>query len=251
MMGRPRAMAFTLLSLAIGLGLWEIAAHDVPGVVFAPPSAVLLRIAEDTASGALPVALLGSLGHLALGYLLAVLVALPLGFAIGRNPKVAAAVDPVMNAIYAVPPVALVPFLVLWFGLFFQARVALVFLMSFFEILVTVTAGARNVDPALLAAGRSFGAEKRRLVTRVMLPASLPFVFTALRVGLVRGINAMITAELFFAAANLGALMKQSAQRFDMAGLLSVVLLLCLVGLAAQEGLKALESRLLPWHVQR
>jgi ABC-type nitrate/sulfonate/bicarbonate transport system permease component len=251
MMRRSRATGFTLLSLAIGLGLWEIAAHDVSGVVFAPPSAVLLRIAEDTLSGALPLALLGSLGHLALGYFLAVLVALPLGFAIGRSPTVAAAVDPVMNAIYAVPPVALVPFLLLWFGLFYPARVALVFLMSFFEILVTVTAGARNVEPALLAAGRSFGADRARLVTRVMLPASMPFVFTALRVGLVRGINAMITAELFFAAVNLGALMKQSAQRFDMAGLLSVVLLLCLVGLAAQEGLKALESRLLPWHVQR
>ena len=123
--------------------------------------------------------------------------------------------------------------------------------MSFFEILVTVSAGARNVDPSLIAAGRSFGAGRARLVTRVMLPASLPFVFAALRVGLVRAINAMITAELFFAAVNLGAIMKQSAQRFDTAGLLAVIVLLCLVGLVAQEGLKALETRLLPWHVRR
>ncbi len=60
----------------------------------------------------------------------------------------------------------------------------------------------------------------------------------------------MITAELFLAAVNLGALMKQSAQRFDMAGLLSVVVLLCLLGLLAQGGLKAMEARLLPWHVR-
>ena len=82
------------------------------------------------------------------------------------------------------------------------------------------------------------------------LPAALPFIFAGLRVGLVRGINAMITAELFLAATNLGALMKLSAKRFDMAGLLSIVALLCLLGLIAQGGLKAMESRLLPWHVR-
>ncbi len=243
----PR-MAVSLLG---GFLVWEFAAHGVSNAVFAPPSAVLVRLATDMASGTLPLALLGSLAHLAVGFALAVAVALPLGFAIGRSAKVAAMLDPVVSAIYAIPPVAMVPFLIIWFGLFFEARVALVFLMAFFEILVTVTAGARNVEPSLLAVGRSFGAGRVRLVTRVMLPASLPFVFTALRVGLVRGINAMITAELFLAAVNLGALMKHQAQRFDMAGLLSLVLLLCLLGLVAQEGLKFLESRLLPWHVQR
>jgi ABC-type nitrate/sulfonate/bicarbonate transport system permease component len=250
-MRRLHSAGLTVLSIAAGLLIWEIAAHDVPRVVFAPPSAVLKRLAADTISGTLPAALLASLGHLTLGYLLAVAVAIPLGFAIGRNAKVAAMADPIINAVYAVPPVATVPFILLWFGLFFEARVALVFLMSFFEILVTVSAGTRNVDPSLIAAGRAFGAGRARLVTRVMLPASLPFVFAALRVGLVRAINAMITAELFFAAVNLGALMKQSAQRFDTAGLLAVIVLLCLVGLAAQEGLKALEARLLPWHVRR
>ena len=244
-------LAVSGLSLATGLVLWQIAAIDVQRVVFAPPSAVLARLAADTVSGVLPLALIGSLAHLAVGFLLAVALALPLGFAIGRNAKVAAMADPVLNAIYAVPPVTMVPFLLIWFGLFFEARVALVFLMSFFEILVTVAAGARNVEPTLLAVGRSFGAGRARLVTRVMLPASLPFVFAALRVGLARAINAMITAELFLAAVNLGALMKHNAQRFDMAGLLSVIVLLCLVGLAAQEGLKWLESRLLPWHARR
>jgi len=243
--------AISSLSLGTGLVLWQFAAQDVSRAVFAPPTVVLARLATDTVSGVLPLALLGSLAHLALGFLLAVALALPLGFAIGRNAKVAAMADPVLNAIYVIPPVAMVPFLLIWFGLFFQARVALVFLMSFFEVLVTVAAGARNVDPALLAVGRSFGAGRTRLVTRVMLPASLPFVFAALRVGLARAINAMITAELFMAAVNLGALMKHDAQRFDMAGLLSIIVLLCLVGLAAQEGLKRLESRLLPWHVRQ
>ena len=250
-MTRLHPVLLTAISLAIGLALWELAALDVQRVVFAPPSAVLTRLAADTASGLLPLALLGSLSHLALGFALAAVVALPLGFAIGRSEKVAAMANPVLNAFYAVPPVALIPFILIWFGLFFEGRVALVFLMSFFEILVTVAAGTRNVDPSLLSVGRSFGASRTRLVTHVILPASLPFVFTALRIGLVRAINAMITAELFLAAVNLGQLMKHAAQRFDMAGLLAVILLLCLLGLAAQEGLKGLESRILPWHVRR
>jgi ABC-type nitrate/sulfonate/bicarbonate transport system permease component len=245
-----QALGLTILSLATGLVLWEWAAHDVSRVVFAPPSAVLARLATDTLSGVIPLALLASLGHLVVGYLLAIAIALPLGFAIGRNATVAAMADPVLNALYAVPPVATVPFILLWFGLFFEARVALVFMMSFFEILVTVSAGARNVEPSLIAVGRSFGARGMRLAARVILPASLPFIFAALRVGLVRAINAMITAELFFAAVNLGALMKRSAQRFDTAGLLAVIVLLCLVGLAAQGGLKRLEAKLLPWHIR-
>jgi ABC-type nitrate/sulfonate/bicarbonate transport system permease component len=247
---RLRSLALTLVSLAGGLLLWELAARGVSNVMFAPPLAALARLGADLASGKLLWLLAGSLGHLVVGFGLAVALALPLGFAVGRSPAVAAMLDPVLNAIYAIPPVALVPFLVIWFGLYFEARVALVFLMSFFEILVTVAAGVRNVEPSFLAVGRSFGADRWRLMTRVMLPASLPFVFAGLRVGLVRAINAMITAELFLAAVNLGALMKQDAQRFDMAGLLSVVVLLCLLGLMAQGGLKAMEARLLPWHVR-
>jgi ABC-type nitrate/sulfonate/bicarbonate transport system permease component len=245
-----RSLSLTLISLIGGLLLWQFATRGVSNVVFAPPTAVLARLATDLLSGKLLWPLAGSLEQLAVGFGAAVAVALPLGFLVGRSPVAATMVDPVLNAFYAIPPVALVPFIVIWFGLFFQARVALVFLMSFLEILITVAAGARNVEPSLLAVGRSFGATRWRLVTRVILPASLPFVFTGLRVGLVRGINAMITAELFLAAANLGKLMKESAQHFDMPGLLSIVVLLCLLGLFAQGGLKAMETRLLPWHVR-
>jgi ABC-type nitrate/sulfonate/bicarbonate transport system permease component len=245
-----RTFGFAMLSIATGLVLWEWAARDVPRAVFSPPSAVLARLGIDIVNGTLPLALLHSLVHLAVGFLLALAIAIPLGFAVGRSARVAAFVEPVLNALYALPPVALVPFLIIWFGLMFEARAALVFVMCFFEILVTVAAGARNIEPSLLAVGRSFGAQRLRLVANVMLPASLPFLLTAVRVGLVRAINAMITAELFFAAVNVGQLMKHSAQKFDTAGLLADIVMLCLLGLAAQEGLKHLEARLLPWHVR-
>jgi ABC-type nitrate/sulfonate/bicarbonate transport system permease component len=179
---------------------------------------------------------------------LALIVGVPLGFAFGRNRTFAEMFDPVLNAIYAIPPVAFVPFLVIWFGLFLPARIALVFLMSVFEITVAVTAGARDVNPSQIDVGRAFGARRLDLARKVVFPAALPFIFTGLRIGLVRAINGTITAELFFAAINLGALMNDDARRFDTAGLLSVIVLLSLLGLVAQAALRRLEARVLPWH---
>jgi NitT/TauT family transport system permease protein len=246
-----RSRLLYLLSLTIGLALWELASRLVSSLVLAPPSRVILRLVEGIASGEFLQALIGSLGVLSIGYVAAVAVGLPLGFLLGRSRTAADVAEPVVTAIYAVPPVALVPFIVIWFGLFFEARVALVFIMAIFEIVVTTAVGVRSIDPSLIAVGRAFAASRTKLACSVLLPASLPFVFTALRVGLVRAINGMITAELFFAAVNLGKVMKDASGRFDTASILAVVLLLALVGLVLQEGLKAAQARLMPWHIRK
>jgi ABC-type nitrate/sulfonate/bicarbonate transport system permease component len=248
-MGRKTGLIY-LLSLAAGLLCWELVAAQFSRVVLSPPTAVLAHLVAHTRSGLLPALLVQSLGHAALGFVLATVVAVPLGFLMGRSERAFCMFDPVVNAVYAIPTVAFVPFLIIWFGLFFPGRTALVFLMCVFDMLVAVSAGARNVDPALINVGRSFGAGRWLIVRKVLLPASLPFLFTALRIGLVRAVNGMITAELFFAAVNLGAYMQQAQNRFDSAGLLAVLTILCLLGLAVQEGIKGLEARLLPWHVR-
>src|SRR5579864_4890863 len=195
------------LSIVVGLILWETIARRLPHIVLPPPSIVLVRLVEDMLSGKLFVALLGSLEALVLGLALAIAVGIPLGFAFGRSRTFAEMFDPVLNALYAIPPVAFVPFLIIWFGLHLPARIALVFLMSVFEITVAVTAGARDVNPGQVDVGRAFGARPLDLARKVIFPAALPFVFTGLRIGLVRAINGTITAELFFAAINLGAIM--------------------------------------------
>jgi len=249
-MWRHRIGLLYLFSLLSGLILWELVAGQFSRVVLSPPTAVAYHLFLKTRSLELPRLLLQSSGHMLLGYALAMAAAVPLGFLMGRSETVFRMFDPVVNAIYAVPTIAFVPFLIIWFGLFFPGRTALVFLMCVFDMLVTVSAGARNVDRGLLDVGRSFGADRWQMVSRVLLPASLPFLFTALRIGMVRAVIAMVTAELFFAAVNLGAYMQAAANRFDSAGLLAVLAILAALGLAAQEGIKALEARLLPWHVR-
>jgi NitT/TauT family transport system permease protein len=238
------------LSLICGLIVWELIAAQFSKVVLSPPTAVARHLYVHTITLELPRLLWASLGHTFLGYGIAVAVAVPLGFLMGRSERAFAMFDPIVNAIYSIPTIAFVPFLVIWFGLFFAARTALVFIMCIFDILVTVSAGARNVERNLMDVGRAFGAGRWDLFRKVLLPASLPFLFTALRIGMVRAVIAMITAELFFAAVNLGRYMQAAQNRFDSAGLLAVLTILAVVGLLAQEGLKALETRLLPWHVR-
>ncbi len=244
----PAGHLLPIASIAAGLLIWEIGAGGFSRFILPPPSAVAARFIDPTFAPALATGLLSSLSHMVVGFALAFGIALPLGMLMGRLPRVNAMVDPVINALYAIPSVAFVPFLVIWLGLFWESRVALVFAMAFPDILVVIVGGARDIRRNLLDVGRSFGASRLQVARLVLFPAMMPFVLTAFRVGIARAINGMITAELFFAAVNLGEVMKQSAQRFDSAGVLAVIVVICLVGLAAQWMVTQIEHRFLAWH---
>lgn len=238
------------LSFFFGLVIWELIASQIPDVIFASPSAVFAHLIEATVSGELPSRFVNSLQHMLAGLALALIVAIPLGFLMGRNETAFQMFDPVVNAIFAIPSIAFVPFLIIWFGVFFEGRVALVFVMCVFDILVTVAAGARNIEPRIVHVARSFAADRRTMFFKVLMPASFPFLFTGIRIGTVRAVNAMITAELFFATVNLGEYMEDASSVFDAPAMLAVVFGLAVFGLGCQEGIKWFEARLLPWHVR-
>lgn len=244
----PRFLGF--VSVLIGLSLWELAATQFSVLILPPPSAVLARFFDPVFAPRLANALSQSLWALALGFGLALVTAIPLGIVLGRSPTLHRMFDPLINAVYAIPPVAFVPFLIIWFGLFFEARVALVFMMCFFDILVVIIAGARDVRKSLVDVGRSFGGTRLQNLRLIVFPALTPFLFAALRIGSARAINGMITAELFFAAVNLGQIMKRSAQAFDTASAFAVVVVICLLGLLAQTFIQIMERRLLRWHLR-
>lgn len=248
--GRPRGRSLSflyVLSIALGLAVWQWIAQHYAGFVLAAPPAVLARLADMTLTGELPRAFAGAAQHMVLGFAISVAVAVPVGLAMGRLRAVHDMLDPIVNLIYAVPAVAWAPLIMIWFGLFFEARVALVVLMCTLDMTIVVSEGARSIDPRLLAVGRSFGAGPWRNARMVLLPASVPFLFAALRIGAVRAVNAMITAELFLATVNLGAIMKQASVRFDSAAVLGVLFLLSLLGLLLQELLLLAEKRMCRW----
>jgi NitT/TauT family transport system permease protein len=240
----------SVASVIVVLAIWQWGAGHVSGFLLPAPADVLARFLDPKWLSRLLGAFAQSLVQLGVGFGLALLVAVPLGLAIGRSRVLRQMFEPVINAIYAVPPVAFVPFLIIWFGLFLQARIALVFLMCVFDVLVIMIAGSRDVAKSLVDVGRSFDASHGQRLRLIVLPALLPFFFAALRVGSARAINGMITAELFFAAANLGAIMKRATQNFDSATVLAIVLLICVLGLFAQSAINALERHVLHWHVR-
>lgn len=240
-----------LVSVLIGLGVWELAASQFHEIVLPPPSAVLARFFDPEFLSRLLPSLANSLFAFAVGFGLALLIAIPLGIVLGRSPFLFKMFDPLISAIYAIPPVAFVPFLIIWFGLFFEGRVALIFMMCVFDILVVIVAGARDVSHKLVDVGRSFGASRTQVLRLVVFPAISPFLIASLRVGSARAINGMITAELFFAAVNLGMVMKRSAQAFDTASAMAVVVTICIVGLLAQTAIHRLEDHVLRWQPRR
>lgn len=234
-------------SIAAGLVIWQVVAQGYSSFVLASPVAVAARLWSMIVSGELPLALAGSMQQMVLGYAIACAIAIPVGMAMGRVRFINDLFDPIVNLVYAVPSVAWVPFIMIWFGLYFEARVALVVMMCVFDMIIVVSTGARNADQKLLNVGRSFGASPWQRTRLVLLPESLPFLFTALRIGVVRAVNAMITAELFLAAVNLGAIMKQAAVRLDSAAVLGLLVVLSLLGLALQEALLLVERRVCVW----
>jgi len=239
-----------LLSIIVGLAAWEIAALGFSALVLPGPSAVLARFLDPEFLLRLSGAVANSLLAFAAGLILALAIAVPLGVVLGRSRLLRSMFEPLINAIYAIPPVAFVPFLIIWFGLFFEARVALVFMMCFFDILVIVISGSRDVRRQTVDVGRSFAASRSQILRLVVLPAMTPFMFAALRVGSARAINGMITAELFFAAVNLGQIMKRSTQAFDTSSALAVVVVVCLLGLVAQTIILRLERIFLRGHMR-
>lgn len=238
-------------SFILGLAVWELVAGLLPHVVFASPSRVAGKLYAGVLSGQIPTAFLHSLEQFALGFAISFAIALPLGMLLGRSRIAFAMFNPVLNALLAVPSVAFVPFIMIWFGLFFEARVALVVAMSVLDMMLIIVSGARNIDPAAVTVARSFQVTGLRRTLSVFVPASLPFLFTALRIGVVRSVNAMITAELFFAAVNLGKIMQTASSQFDAATMLAIVFLVSLFGLLMQGFVKFAEARLIPWSVRR
>lgn len=238
-------------SFILGLAVWQFVAELLPHVVFASPIRVAEKLYAGLLSGEIPTAFLHSLQQFALGFAIAFMIALPVGLLLGRSRTVFAMFNPVLNALLAIPSVAFVPFIIIWFGLFFEARVALVVVMSVLDMTVIIMSGARNIDPAAVTVAKSFRITGFRRIVSVFVPASLPFIFTALRIGVVRSVNAMITAELFFAAVNLGQIMQKASSRFDAATMLAIVFLVSLFGLLMQELVKLAEALLIPWSVRQ
>ena len=242
--------AITSLSLAIFLALWEFFGRDVNPVFGSYPSAIAAAFVDLARSGKLWVALFQSLQPFALGYALAIIVGIPVGLVVGRFRTAEAAFGIYVTAGYAMPLVALVPLLILWLGLGFAVKVAIVFLMSIFPICINTWAGVGAVPVSLVEVGKSFVASDATILRRIILPATLPYIMAGIRLAVGRAVVAMIIAEFFTAISGLGGIIIQSANNFDTATMFVPVVILMVLAIGLNALILWIERKVAPWQAE-
>lgn len=229
--------------LAAELG---VRAGLVPANLLPPPSAVWESLGWLAANG-LPTHVLASCLRVAAGFLLGAALALPLGALVALDRRAERLFDPSFQALRAIPSLAWVPLLLLWFGIDETPKLILIAIGAFFPVYMGVVAGIRGVDRKLIEVGRLYRLSAVTLARRVLLPAALPSVLTGLRNGLGLAWMFMVAAELIAASRGLGYLLTDGRESSRADIMLAAIVLLALLGKVSDGVMQALEQRLLSW----
>jgi NitT/TauT family transport system permease protein len=242
--------AITVCSVTVLLLAWEWLGHDINPVFGSYPSAIADAFWDLAQSGKLGAATLESLQPFVAGYGLAILLGVPLGLLIGRYRVAEAALGIYVTAGYAMPLVALVPLLVLWLGLGFAVKAAVVFLMSVFPICINTWLGVTAVPKSLIEVGKSFVAPDTVILRRIILPATLPYIMAGIRLAVGRAVVAMVIAEFFTTISGLGAIIINSANNFDTATMFVPIVVLMVMAIGLNGLIGAVERRVAPWQAE-
>jgi NitT/TauT family transport system permease protein len=181
------------------------------------------------------------------GFVLSVVVAVPLGLLMGSSPRVRAFLSPIFNSLRPVPSIALIPLMVLWFGIGETAKVFVIFLASFLFVVLNTSAGVATVPNGLVRAAVNLGATRLQLFWRVIFPASLPAIMTGLKTGLAVSWAVVVAAELLGAQKGLGYMIEDAATFYKIAAVYVGVILIGGIGLAMTAALNWVEHRLIHW----
>jgi ABC-type nitrate/sulfonate/bicarbonate transport system permease component len=241
----------TLLALLLLLwqfisGVWLPRIDPSMAILMPTPMLVARTAAQLIASGELLHHLLASLKREAFAFLLAT-SAIPIGLAMGWWPAVYNQVNPIMEILRPIPPLAWIPLSILWFGLGDTQNQFIIFLGMFFPILINTISAVKNVEPNLVRAARSLGAPEQKVLTRVVLHSALPQIVTGIRVGLGVGWMALVAAELVGASSGLGFLINDARSMLRTDTIVVGMLTIGVVGLVIDLTIRHVSRRLMPW----
>jgi len=245
----PRWM-ITVASVTILLIVWEIFGRRINPVFGSYPSAIAEAFWELVVTGQLWSALYDSLRPFVIGYALAILIGVPLGLFIGGFRAAEAALGLYITAGYAMPLVALVPLLILWLGLGFAVKVAVIFLMALFPICINTWLGVTAVPKTLIEVGKSFVAPDTVILRRIILPATLPYIMAGIRLAVGRAVVGMVIAEFFTTISGLGAVIINSANNFDTATMFVPIIILMVMAIGLNWLIGFVERKVAPWQAE-
>ena len=237
------------IAVAVFLAVWE-AAVDLGWIAplfTSSPSRIAAAAAQMFADGSIFYDLQVSGLEFATGYGLAVLVGVPLGILMGWYRRLNAVLDPFVSALYATPRIALLPLLLIWFGIGLASKIAIVFLGAVFPILVNTITGVRTLDADFVKVARSFGCNDRQLFVTVALPSSVPLLLSGLRLGLGHALIGIVVGEMYGATNGIGFLITVSGARFQTDKVMVGIIIIALAGILLTELLRVIERRFERW----
>ena len=238
-----------LLSFVLWFLLWEGAVRlfRVPTYLLPPPSVIFLdflgrwnRVMQNT---------LITTQEIVAGYLTAVLVSIPLALVIAYSRFMEETVYPIIVFFQIVPKIAIAPLFIIWFGFGFTPKLLLVFLLSFFPIVVSSIAGFKSVDAEILDLARSTGASQWMMFRKIRLPYALPNIFTGLKVAAALSATAAVVAEFVASDKGLGYLLLEFNGNLNTSMVFATIIVLSIVGLLVYYVVELIERILIPWHV--
>ena len=238
----PRARLYPVVFIAALLIIWEIAArrqsvHLLPG-----PWGAVGGVADLVRHGLLLKYVVASLFRVTWGFLLAALMAIPLGLTIGWYRRAEMAFNPIVQILRPISPLAWIPIAILWFGVGDLAAIFLIFLGSFLPLLLTAMSAARSVPAVYVNAGRNFGLGPARLVYQVFYPAVVPQLIVGLRITLGVAWLVVVAAEMIAVNSGLGFLIvdaRNAGNRYDL--VVAGMVIIGIIGLLLDMGMRSLE----------
>jgi NitT/TauT family transport system permease protein len=236
-----------ILAILVILIVWQLLAWLINKPILPSPVVVLQTFFTELADGMLE-HIIASLWRVIASTALAIALAVPAGLVMGQSERINALFSPIVYLIYPIPKVVLVPVLLLIFGIGDLAKILIIFIILFFQILVLVRDQAAKLHPELLRSVRSLGAGRRALFRFVYLPASLPAILTALRQSVGTAVAVLYIAELFATQKGLGYyIYLKGSTLFDYPAMYAGILAMSLLGLGLYFSVDWLEKRLCPW----
>ena len=242
-----------MLGIVVFFLAWELTTRlEILNPFYFPPfSKILVKAYELFLDGSIWEHLWFSLTNFAVGFVISVILGVIIGVPMGWYRGVSKTFDPLLSGIYATPLIALLPLIIMMFGLGALSKIIMTILAAVFPILINTMVGIANTDLRLITMARAFGAKDSQVFMKVSIPGSLPYIVAGMRVALGRALVYIVVAEQYGAATGLGYLSSLAAQRFQMAAMFVPIVIIAGLGAGLNELLKMVEKRLDKWKPQK
>lgn len=241
-------MRIRIVSLMVVIGVWWFLSLGASRFGLPGPVQVAEAFIHLSSGGKLGKALTVTLSAFAIGSIAAVLVGVPVGILMGVRRSIGLAIDPILTALYVMPFSAVIPLFVLWFGIDQLVRLVFIFAFTLPQVAIVCYQGAKSTPTTLVEVAKTHLATERQIFWKVILPHEVPFIFTALRLGVGLAIQGMVVSELLIqSVGGLGYLIQFASASLDLATVLAVVLFIMLLGTAAVYLMQRIEASVAPW----